>query len=319
MIRCNLTCGLGNQLFMYAYARALSEEFNDKTIVLNRLFGKMAKIVTFGRLNIPEELNNFYLNENVVVAKNSLKNFVLTAIELAYFCTYHQNVIKRKFNQEVFERNSERGIYMQGYRLEHTYYAHSKKTKKNKVVMDFFMSELYFKNIKEILMRELKVKTPPSPQNAEMIKELNSCNSVGVHIRRGDILKPEFRRYKVCNEDYYLRGMDYVAQHTENPVFYVFSNDSGDLNWIKEHYHFKYPVKYVDLHNPGYEDFRLLYNCKHFVLSSSTYSWWGSYLSENKDKIIIVPSRWRNTPYEGKLDIIRDDMIPIDVNLDGSD
>lgn len=36
----NLMGGLGNQLFEYAYARALAEEFGDKMIIINPYFSK---------------------------------------------------------------------------------------------------------------------------------------------------------------------------------------------------------------------------------------------------------------------------------------
>ena len=41
-----------------------------------------------------------------------------------------------------------------------------------------------------------------------------------------------------------------------------------------------------------YQSLRLLYNCKHFVVANSSFSWWGSYLAENKNKIIIAPNKW---------------------------
>lgn len=34
--------------------------------------------------------------------------------------------------------------------------------------------------------------------------------------------------------------------------------------------------------------------CDHFILSSSTYSWWGAWLCNNKNKIVIAPNRWFN-------------------------
>ena len=49
---------------------------------------------------------------------------------------------------------------------------------------------------------------------------------------------------------------------------------------------------YIDLNNPDYEDFRLMYSCKHFIVSNSTFSWWAQYLGEDKGKIVIAPDVW---------------------------
>lgn len=201
----------------------------------------------------------------------------------------------------------------------YTHYIHSIKSRKNKLVTDLFQSELYFKGIRNILLNEFKVKCEPSQENLEMINELSTCNSVCVHIRRGDFTDTYWSYLNVCNENYYQRGMDHVAQHTANPVFYIFSNTHKDFEWIKENYHFSYPVKYVDLGNPAHEDYRLMYNCKHFVMSNSTFSWWASYMSENPDKIVVAPDVWQNKPYKGgTIDIYRDDMIKIHVDLEDS-
>jgi len=32
--------------------------------------------------------------------------------------------------------------------------------------------------------------------------------------------------------------------------------------------------------------------CDHFIIGSSSYSWWAAWLSESKDKIIITPDKW---------------------------
>lgn len=121
----------------------------------------------------------------------------------------------------------------------------------------------------------------------------------------------------VCTEYYYQKGMDYIASNTENPVFYIFSNTHSDLEWIKNNYQFDYPVKYVDLNNPDYEEIRLMYNCKHFVISNSTFSWWGSYLSSSPNKIVVAPDIFKRKEPEEVFkdmncnDVYRDDMVII--------
>ena len=88
--------------------------------------------------------------------------------------------------------------------------------------------------------------------------------------------------------------------HTENPVFYVFSNSHEDLEWIEENYKFhdlsgngrNINTVFVDLNNPDYEELRLMYSCKHFIISNSTFSWWGAWLGSAPGKIVIAPQRW---------------------------
>ena len=102
--------------------------------------------------------------------------------------------------------------------------------------------------------------------------------------------------------------MRYIAERAKNPVFYIFSDNLKEIEWIKENYHFDFDVQYIELNNPDYEELRLMYQCKHFVIANSTFSWWGSYLAANEDKIIVAPKIW-NKNYFKRFDIYTEKMI----------
>ena len=281
MIRLNLMAGMGNQMFEYAYARALSLQYHEK-LEINPYFMTLAGLGA-GRkryfnnvlsyLNLPEEIT--FMNKG--------KGYLCGVPDIAQF------VALRKYNN---------GAKLHGEKQ------FQQMCKKGKIY-----TESYFELYRDQIKKELHVRKEPSDKNKEKIEELQQCNAVCVHIRRGDYVSNEKNRaLVVCDETYYKRGMEYIAERVENSVFYIFSDNLQEINWIKENYHFDYNVQYIELNNLDYEELRLMYQCKHFIIANSTFSWWGAYLSANEDKVIIAPATW-NKDYSGQIDVYTKSMI----------
>ena len=168
-----------------------------------------------------------------------------------------------------------------------------------------------FEHIKPVLMEEFTPKQPPRPENRALYDIINSTNSICVHIRRGDYLSYKYKpRFLVCNQSYFDRALEKAKELVDNPVFIFFSDD---IEWVKENVKIDAPSYYESGNDPVWEILRLMYSCKHFIISNSTFSWWAQYLSRNtSNKIVISPDHWfNNSPDAPPSPLIADDFIKI--------
>lgn len=138
-------------------------------------------------------------------------------------------------------------------------------------------------------------------KNKDFALFLDSCNSVFIHARRGDMLSANGWCYKY---GYFRRAVKYIKKHVENPVFVFFTN-TGSIEWCKENAktfgldYSKDKVYFVDWNvgDESYRDMQLMAHCKHGIITNSTFGWWGAYFIKNPDKITISPELTINTTY----------------------
>lgn len=305
MIYLILQDGLGNQMFQYAFARYLQEKrqkqgFGDAIELCSAYMDKKQDRSNTRRTM---SLQHFVLNDTVCFTprhshRGVMHRFVWRTIVGSGLKELFRNRVLRLFDSTdaLAAKRGRRSLY-------YPYGPHSNHPltigrDKDCFVFGFFQVYQYPEAVRHILKNEFIVKTPANKQNAELIAELENCNSVCVHIRRGDYMNPRWKNLQICDFDYYNRAINYIASNVSDPVFYIFSNTHDDIEWIRKNYHFQINgcqtpnVRYVDLENPDYEELRLMYTCRHFVISNSTFSWWGAWLSPNENKIVCMPQRW---------------------------
>ena len=262
MIELMITGGLGNQMFQYACARALQLENNDDFQMNTGLFGadRFGRSYSLEACSIPDEVRIVDRPAMMLKLLGGVSNY---AEELVFSIMKHF------------------GVYIWKGRT----YKELDCGKKKNILFGYFQSEKYFSEHSEIIKKELKISKPISEENKLWIDEINRTNAVCLHIRRGDYLKENLI---VCDLDYYKNAVAYMKEHLADPRFFVFSDD---IEWVKAN--LRDPAfRYVDNNNVDYDELRLMYHCKHFIMSNSSFSWWAQYLSDNEDKIVIAPPRW---------------------------
>ncbi len=169
-----------------------------------------------------------------------------------------------------------------------------------------FQSMRYFKDIFNEIARDFTLKIPLNAKNSKTLEKIRSCESVCLHVRRGDYLKPDIiNLIGIVGLDYYKRAIEFISQRVSNPKFFVFSND---IAWARDNLGIE--AVFVDWNDQeNYFDLELMRNCKHNIIANSTFSWWGGALNENPHKIVIAPKVWfKALPYD---DIVPDGWIKL--------
>lgn len=108
-------------------------------------------------------------------------------------------------------------------------------------------------------------------------------NSFFIHFRRGDYVNNSY--HEVVNNDYYKNALKYFNVKK----VLIFSNEKNygmKLDFLKD-----YEKVFVD--EDEIDSLNIMRQCKYGgICANSSFSWWGAYLNNSKDKIITVPCKW---------------------------
>ncbi len=275
--------GLGNQLFQYAYAYALAKMYDQE------LYVDLSAYDSYKTRNF--ELFNLNVPKIKTVQESGLSKCKLKRVEFLQFICRVNHLYESKFffgKKKGLTRLFFDVLLKKGYifNLNQYFYQIPQLKNKPKFLFGYFQSEKYFENVKEDLFSQLKPKK--LSENAKKYLDLinNSSNSVAVSIRCGeDYLNTDM---DVCDKEYFLKGTELIREKKGKTDLFVFSDD---IDKVKQTFGFPEDTVYVENTSPC-EGLFLISNCKNFVIANSSFSWWGAYLSQNEDKIIISPDIW---------------------------
>ena len=160
----------------------------------------------------------------------------------------------------------------------------------NMEIYGYFQSEKYFKHNKEKILPIFE----PSIETKNYLQKkystlLEHPNTVAIHMRA---YKLEDRNIKNCFP--FLSGeffMNATALFPEENALFVIFSDRIKHHAKTELNNFTRPHVFIE-NETHYNDLYLMSMCKHQILSTSSFSWWGAYLNKNPNKPVIAPDPW---------------------------
>lgn len=287
MIVVKLMGGLGNQMFQYAIGRTISIK-NNTDLILDISFyedqaGATERKFELGIFNIKAEVPSVPEIKNIYKRyfKKSIKNKIFYFFKIKKEGLLY-NETNYSFNSNIFQIH--KNIYINGY----------------------FQSEKYFQNIKNIIRKDFEYNNSIDEKKIEILNMIKGSNSISIHIRRGDYLTniQANNILGLCTLDYYKKAICYIKKNVKYPHFFVFSDD---IEWTKINLKIEAPTEYVsdnDL-SKNHVDMHIMSLCKHNIIANSSFSWWGAWLNDNNDKIVIAPEKWFSD-----ISLNTDDLIP---------
>ena len=274
MIVVKIMGGLGNQMFQYAFGRAIALHYGSELFFDLNLYNEYKKDNNINYTPRDYGLSHFknvnlspmtpYISKRLF--GNRLLNYIKFRLNIKRKSIYQEKAFS--YNKEVF--NLTNSAYLLGY----------------------WQSEKYFYDIRRAIREDFVFNYENiGVKNDELLFKIReNSSSVSLHVRRGDYLT--INNFLLFTMEYYLEAIQIIKKKIPNPLFFLFSDDP---QWVNDE--LKPLVEnsvLVDnnFHEDSWKDMMLMSNCSHHIIANSSFSWWGAWLGSNPDKMVIAPKKW---------------------------
>lgn len=266
--------GLGNQLFIYAAARRLAM-VNGVELVLDDVSGFLFD---------HEYQRHYQLDHFNIPCRKA------TRVERMEPLSRARRYIKRRWNQKLSFENRH---YLVQESIDFDSRLLTFHPRGTVYLEGHWQSEGYFKDIESQVRQDLRFTPPTDSANQKMVAHILTKPAVAIHLRYFDApgLASTSGSQNNTPGDYYNRAISEMEQLVDHAHYFIFSDQPDEARA-----RISLPDSRVTLirHNLGdsmaYADLWLMSQCRHFIIANSTFSWWGAWLGEHPDKIVIAPS-----------------------------
>lgn len=280
MILIRVMGGLGNQMFQYAFGKSLAIDRGVEAVLDAGLLDRQL----------------------IEAAGDTVREFDLDVFQLPERLATQQEVLR--FNGDPSATLARRALHFVRRKagLTHLYVqrAHEwdedllRRIPRDACVVGRWQSEKYFARHATEIRRLFDLRNfEPNEATSRLALTLEPDTDVALQVRRGDqVTHPVYRLSAgAYTADYYRAAM---RLHREQGArrFLVFSDS---MDWCREQFRNESDVHFVeqpDTKNGYVSDMWLLTRFRHFIISNSTFGWWGAWLGERAGSRIIAPSVW---------------------------
>lgn len=253
--------GLGNQMFIFATGLILANKMNRKFYIVNYWFKRKQRQDFLKEFERSFELAKFPKIKDEFILRSSFLNYLI-------FQYYKLSVrVKKWFNLagvcdlDINYVPKSKSFIWYGNMQSDRGYEESKN-----VLRSYFKLDQEFENLVLRSIRKFKYEQ----------KEI-----VAIHVRRGDTLVPG-NISNVLPDSYFKKSVSHFD--LSKFTFLVFSDD---IPWCQKFF-LGPEFNFVHEQDPVIS-LRIMNLCDHYILSSSTFGWWGAWLTHNENSMVLYP------------------------------
>lgn len=271
---------LGNQMFIYAYARALSLRTGGSCVLSES---------SLKSHNITNRLDCFNLSEDVkFIPSHELSFFQKMGLRFhaRFVATVNDRITRHNLEKKYRSLFSFCNLFM----CEDGYIPAPQE--QDLLSIGYMQSEKFFADHKQTILNEFTFKEDLKDSVKVLAEEItSSMEATCLHVRLGDYVKNPL--HGVADAAYYQRALKTLFKHHPNATIFVFSDN---IELVKKELNLPESVHCIPAEVDEQQTMYLGSLCKNFVISNSSFSWWMQYLSRYDDKLVIAPSRWYARP-----------------------
>lgn len=271
-----LAGGLGNQLFMYAFNKAMAER-NGVPLKLD-VRGGFIHDRTYQRTHLLDHL----LPPVEPASRWESRLFPLGRTV---------RKLDRKLNALL---PLEKRYYVQERALSFDPEIRNLKIVRPTVFNGYWQAPQYFDDLTPGMAERIRFPQALTDPVREEADRIRAGNAVCLAIRRyEEVPKP---KHHILQLDYFQQAMARIEERVENPHYFVFAQD---MAWARANIRSAHPVTFArekDLHAGVIQDLYLMTLCRHYILSNSSLHWWAAWLKPSPAQVVIAPAKgWPNT------------------------